>query len=335
MSKGYKRYFTKKIIWVFITLVAAVVLNFFLPRLMPGDPVGAIMSRIAQGITDQRLLRERYEAYMRVFGLDKPMHEQFFIYIGNLFKGDMGKSFSNYPREVSDIISSALPWTIGLQFPAIVTGWVLGNVLGAIAAYIRKGFDKAVMPIMLFVGGIPAFGMAILLLTVFAINLGWFPVGGGYGTGLIPNYSWEFFASIIRHYHLPFWSIVLISVGGQSLGMRSMSIYELNADYVKYSRYMGIKDRKIVGYVFRNAMLPQVTGLALSIGTMIGGALVAEIIFAYPGLGTTLMGAVRGSDYPLISGATLIITIMVLVTVFLLDIIYGLIDPRVKASQYE
>jgi peptide/nickel transport system permease protein len=335
MSKGYKRYFTKKIIWFFITLVAAVVLNFFLPRLMPGDPVGAIMSRIAQGITDQRLLQERYEAYMRVFGLDKPMHEQFFIYIANLFKGDMGRSFSNYPREVSDIIGSALPWTIGLQFPAIVIGWIIGNVLGAIAAYIRKGFDKAVMPVMLFVGGIPAFGMAILLLTVFAINLGWFPVGGGYGTGLIPSYSWEFFASIIRHYHLPFWSIVLISVGGQSLGMRSMSIYELNADYVKYSRYMGIKDRKIVGYVFRNAMLPQVTGLALSIGTMIGGALVAEIIFAYPGLGTTLMGGIRGSDYPLISGATLIITIMVLVTVFLLDIIYGLIDPRVKASQYE
>ena len=153
--------------------------------------------------------------------------------------------------------------------------------------------------------------------------------------GMIPHWGMDFFVSIFQHYHLPFWSIVLIAIGGQAIGMRSMSIYELNADYVKYSRYMGIKDSKIVGYVFRNAMLPQVTGLALQIGTIIGGALVAEIIFSYPGLGTMLLRAVKEADYPLISASTLIVTIMVLITVFLLDIIYGLIDPRIKASQYE
>ena len=135
------------------------------------------------------------------------------------------------------------------------------------------------------------------------------------------------------HYQLPFWSIVLIAIGGQAIGMRSMSIYELNADYVKYSRFMGIKDRKIVGYVFRNAMLPQVTGLALAIGTMVGGALVAEIIFSYPGLGTTLLNAVMGQDYPLISASTLIITMMVLIANFILEILYGFIDPRIKATQ--
>jgi peptide/nickel transport system permease protein len=335
MSKGYRRYYTKKVIWFLLTFVAAVVLNFFLPRVMPGDPVNAIVSRTGVNINDPERVRQMYESYTRIFGLDKPMYVQFFTYFGNLFKGDFGVSFSRYPKPVSEIIAAALPWTIGLQFPAIVTGWVIGNVLGALAAYLRKGFDRVLMPVMLFIAGIPAFGMAILLLTVFAVNLRWFPVGSGYPPGMIPNWSWEFFFSIIRHYHLPFWSIVLISVGGQSLGMRSMSIYELNADYVKYSRYMGIKDRKIVGYVFRNAMLPQVTGLALSIGTMIGGALIAEVVFSYPGLGTAMLQGVRGNDYPLISGATLIITIMVLVTVFLLDIIYGLIDPRVKASQYE
>ena len=137
------------------------------------------------------------------------------------------------------------------------------------------------------------------------------------------------------NWQLPFWSIVLITIGGQALGMRSMSIYELNADYVKYSRYMGIRDRKIVGYVFRNAMLPQITGLALSVGTMIGGSIVAEIVFSYPGLGTTMLLAIRSGDYPLISGVTLIITVMVLVIVFVLDIIYGLIDPRVKAAQFD
>ncbi|MDR0325876.1 MAG: ABC transporter permease [Oscillospiraceae bacterium] len=333
--KGYRKYFTKKIVWFLITLVAAVILNFVLPRMMPGDPVAIIVGRVAAGVNDSSSTQAIYESYQRDFGLDKPVIQQFFIYVKNLFQGNFGKSFSRYPTPVSDIIKSALPWTIGLQFPAIITGWILGNILGALAAYIRKGFDKVLMPVTLFLGGFPAFGMAVILLSVFAINLGMLPVQGGYPAGMIPSFSWTFFTGIIKHYHLPFWSIVLISIGGQSLGMRSMSIYELNADYVKYSRYMGIKDRKIVGYVFRNAMLPQITGLALSIGTMIGGALVAEIIFSYPGLGTTLLRGIRESDYPLIGASTLIITIMVLVTVFLLDIIYGLIDPRVKAAQYE
>jgi peptide/nickel transport system permease protein len=135
------------------------------------------------------------------------------------------------------------------------------------------------------------------------------------------------------HYQLPFWSIVLIGIGGYAIGMRSMSIYELNADYVKFSRFMGIKDRKIVGYVFRNAMLPQITGLALAIGTMVGGALVAEIIFSYPGLGTTLLNGIMGQDYPLISATTLIITVMVLVATFTIELLYGFIDPRIKAAQ--
>jgi len=333
--KGYRKYFTKKIIWLLITLVAAVILNFILPRTMPGDPVAAITARVAQQINDQAAIQAIYENYQRQFGLDRPVVEQFFIYVGNLLKGDLGISFGRYPRTVSDILSSAIPWTVGLQFPAIMVGWILGNILGALAAYIRGTFDKTLMPLMLFIGGIPAFGMAVILLFVFAFNLGWFPVAGGYDFGMIPHYSWRFFASVFEHWQLPFWSIVLISIGGQALGMRSMSIYELNADYVKYSRYMGIKDRKIVGYVFRNAMLPQVTGLALSIGTMISGAIVAEIVFSYPGLGTTIMEAIRTGDYPLISGATLVITIMVLIAVFVLDIIYGLIDPRVKAAQFE
>ena len=173
------------------------------------------------------------------------------------------------------------------------------------------------------------------MLVLFAVKLKIAPTAGGYAYDMIPNFSWSFVKSVIAHYQLPFWSIVLISIGGQAVGMRSMSIYELNADYVKYARFLGIKDRKIVGYVFRNAMLPQVTGLAMSIGTMIGGALVAEIIFSYPGLGSTMLTAISGGDYPLISATTLIITLMVLVISFLLDIIYGFIDPRVKAAQLD
>jgi peptide/nickel transport system permease protein len=234
---------------------------------------------------------------------------------------------------VADILGTSIWWTICLQFPAIIVGFLIGNMLGAMAAYLRKGFDNILMPVSIFANNFPAFGMAVILLVIFGIDLKWLPTSGGYGFDLIPNLSAEFIFSVIVHYQLPFWSIVLISIGGWAIGMRSMSIYELNADYVKYSRFLGIKDNKIVGYVFRNAMLPQVTGLALSIGTMVGGALVAEIIFSYPGLGYTLLNSVTGQDYPLISGATMIITVMVLSANFIIEILYGIIDPRIKAGQ--
>jgi peptide/nickel transport system permease protein len=331
--KGYRKYFFNKLGWFVITFVFAFLLNFILPRLMPGDPVAAIVARFAQGMSNSSGVQAIYQQYTELFGTNKPMLEQFFIYIKNVFHGDFGFSFSQYPRTVADVLKSAIWWTVCLQFPAIIVGWLIGNTLGALAAYLKGGFDKVLMPISIFVSNFPPFGMAVILLVIFGVNLKWFPTSGGYGFDLIPSFTWGFMWSVIVHYQLPFWSIVLIAIGGQAIGMRSMSIYELNADYVKYSRFLGIKDRKIVGYVFRNAMLPQVTGLALSIGTMVGGALVAEIIFSYPGLGTTLLRAVMGQDYPLISASTMIITIMVLLANFAIELIYGFIDPRIKATQ--
>jgi peptide/nickel transport system permease protein len=300
---------------------------------MPGDPVAAIVSRLAQGMTNATGVQAIYQKYVDLFGTNKPMWEQFIIYTRNVVHGDFGYSFSQYPRTVADVIGSSIWWTIGLQFPAIIVGWLIGNTLGAVAAYIKGGFDKVLMPLSIFVSNFPAFGMAVILLVIFGVWLKWFPSSGGYGFDLMPNLSWKFIWSVIIHYQLPFWSIVLIAIGGQAIGMRSMAIYELNADYVKYSRFLGIKDLKIVGYVFRNAMLPQVTGLALSIGTMAGGALVAEIIFSYPGLGTTLLHSVMGQDYPLISASTLIVTLMVLFATLIIEILYGFIDPRIKAAQ--
>lgn len=332
---GYRKYFGKKILWFIITFIAAVLLNFILPRLMPGDPVAVITAKAAQGMSEASAVKEIYEQYADEFGVNEPMIVQFFTYFGNALKGDFGLSFSQYPREVSDIIGDAIWWTVALQLPAIIFGWIIGNILGALAAYIRKGFDKILMPVALFFSSVPAFGMAVILLVLFAIKLDIAPTSGGYGFDMIPNFSWGFIRSVISHYQLPFWSIVIIAVGGQAIGMRSMSIYELNADYVKYSRFLGIKDRKIVGYVFRNAMLPQITGLALSLGTMIGGALVAEIIFSYPGLGTTLLTAITMADYPLLSATTLIVTFMVLASTFAIDIAYGFLDPRVKAAQFD
>ena len=310
--KGYKKYYLNKVIWYLLTFFVAIVLNFTLPRLMPGNPVSAIATQTAQGLTDATAIQKVYAEYAESFGVNKPIYQQFFIWIVNMFKGDLGVSFSQYPRKVGDIINSSIWWTIALQLPAIIVGWILGNVLGAIAAYIRKGFDKMILPFFLFLSNIPAFGMAVILLTLFAVKLHLAPTSGGYGFDLIPSFSPSFILSVLDHY---------------------MSIYELNAYYVKYSRFLGIKDSKIVWYVFRNAMLPQITGLAMSLGTIVGGALVAEIIFSYPGIGTTLLSAITGRDYPLISACTLIITIMVLIANLLVELLYGLIDPRIKATQ--
>jgi peptide/nickel transport system permease protein len=331
--KAYRKYFLNKLAWFLITFVCAFLLNFILPRLMPGDPVTAIVSRLAQGMSNATGVQAIYQQYADLFGTNKPMLEQFFIYLRNVIRGDFGFSFSQYPRTVADVVKASIWWTLGLQFPAIIVGWLIGNTLGALGAYLKGGFDRVVMPVSIFVSNLPAFGMAVILLVIFGVNLKWFPTSGGYGFDLIPNFSWDFIWSVFVHYQLPFWSIVLIAIGGQAIGMRSMAIYELNADYVKYARFMGIKDRKIVGYVFRNAMLPQITGLALSIGTMVGGALVAEVIFSYPGLGTTILSAVRGQDYPLISAITLVITLMVLIANFAIEIVYGVLDPRIKAAQ--
>ena len=333
--KGYYRYFGKKAFWFLITFVAAFLLNFILPRLMPGDPVAGIMARLAQGMSNTTGMKEVYEYYATQFGTNRPIIEQFFLYVRNVFRGDFGLSFSQFPRPVSEIIRNSIWWTIGLQLPAVIVGWIIGNLLGALAAYVKGPYDKVLMPVSIFVSNLPTFGMAIILLVVFAVRWKLFPTSGGYGFDMIPSWSWDFIWSVIVHYQLPFWSIVLIIIGGQAIGMRSMCIYELNADYVKYSRFMGIKDRTIVRYVFRNAMLPQITGLALAIGTVVGGALVAEVVFSYPGLGTTLLDGVMGQDYPLISASTLIITIMVLVATFAVEILYGFIDPRIRATQSE
>jgi peptide/nickel transport system permease protein len=333
--KGYWQYFGKKLIWLLITTVFAFMLNFMLPRLMPGDPVAAITARIAQGMSTSTGVKEIYENYAKQFGINKPIYEQFAIYVRNVFKGEFGVSFTQYPRPVADIIRSAVTWTLALQLPAIIVGWFLGNTLGAVAAYRKGPFDKAFLPLSILISNFPAFGMAVILLVVFAVKLRWFPTSGGYGFDMIPNLSWGFVASVLHHYVLPFFSIVLVMIGGQAIGMRSMAIYELNADYVKYSRFMGIKDNTIVRYVFRNAMLPQLTGLALAIGTMVGGSIVAEIIFSYPGLGTTILSAIKGQDYPLVSAITLITTLMVLIVNFFVEIIYGFIDPRIRATQVD
>lgn len=332
MMNGYVKYFGRKFVWYLITFFFAIALNFLLPRLIPGNPLAGLISSATSGMTDSAAIQKIKEEYFHLYGLDKSIPEQFIIYIRNLFHGDFGRS-TQTGESVAKLISDSVWWTLALQLPAILIGWTLGNILGALAAYIKGAFDRGIFPFFLFLSNIPAFGLAIVMLYVFGIKLKIAPVGGSYAASLIPAFSWKFIASVVQYYQMPFWSIVIVAIGGQAIGMRSMSIYELNADYVKYSRFLGIKDRVIVKYVFRNAMLPQITGLALSLGTMVGGALVAETIFSYNGLGMKMMNAITAQDYPMISACTLLITIGVLIANFAVDIIYGLVDPRVKAAQ--
>jgi len=257
---------------------------------------------------------------------------QFFAYIKNIFHGDLGLSYSQYPKPVIEIIKESLPWTLAIQFPTLMLGWIVGNLLGAIAAYKRGIFDKVFFPLAMLLNGIPFFVFGMLLVAAFSISLGWLPAMGAYGFDQVPSFSWEFYKSVGLHYILPFFSIFPILLSGQATGMRSMSIYELGTDYMKYAKWMGLREGKIVSYIFRNAMLPQLTGLAQSLGAMVGGALITEMIFSYPGLGMAMLTAIQQNDYATIQGCTLMISICVLVANFSVDILIALCDPRVKAG---
>jgi peptide/nickel transport system permease protein len=336
--------------WYFVTFLVAVTINFFLPRLGDANPVDAMMAKVSDGL-DSASAKEKEEAYLKEFNLvevdatgkvkrdaqGKPVKttlgSQFINYLGMSLRGDLGGSIAQHPKRVSEIIKSALPWTLALQLPTIIFGWLIGNVLGALAAYKRGVFDKVMYPLALLASAIPAFCFGMLMVYVLGIRLEWFPTVGGYDDGLTPAISWAFFCSAAYYYVLPFLSVFLIVVGGQAIGMRSMCIYELGTDYVKYAKLLGVNENKILYYMFRNAMLPQLTGLALALGTMFGGALVTEIIFSYPGLGTAVLTAIQGNDYPMITGCTLLVTICVLIANFSVDILVGLLDPRIRAAQ--
>jgi len=331
---GLGRYLTQKTLWYLGALVVAVILNFLLPRLIPGNPVDVIVSSMgASGQASTEYLARVYETYLTQFGLNDPLWQQFVTYVGNAVQGDLGRSFEYFPQPVSDMVGQALPYTLVLQIPAIILGWIVGNLVGALAAYKGGGWDKSVFTVALFLSSMPYYCLAILLLYGLAIGMDWFPVGGAYSFSQTPGWTWEFFSDALYHWWLPFLSLFLINVGGQATGMRSMAIYELGSDYVNYSRSLGIRGRTMTGYVFRNAMLPQITGLALSIGTMVGGALIAELVFNYPGMGSLLLYAVAANDYPVIQAVTLIITLAVLVANYVVEVLYGFIDPRIRAAK--
>jgi len=328
----FQRYIVKKAGWFLAAFVVALILNFYLPRLIPGNPVDAIISQMSQGGADAASMEAVYTTYIKEFGLDEPLPLQFFTYLGSVVRGDLGTSFALYPADVRALIADALPWTIALQLPAILVGWILGNMLGAIAAYKGGWFDRGGFITSLFLSSMPYYAFAIILLYLVAVRWDLLPAAGGYSFGTQPAFTWSFITNAANHYLLPFLSLVLVFIGGQAIGMRSMAIYELGADYVDFSRGLGISDQRVTRYIFRNAMLPQITGLALSIGSLVGGALITEVVFSYPGIGSLLFAAIRQNDYPVIQGITLLIMVAVLLANFFVDIAYGVIDPRIRSA---
>jgi len=310
--------------WVSITL------NFFLPRFMPGDPVSRMVARL-QG----QIRPDQIEALRESFGLsDAPLWEQYLRYLGQIFTGNLGFSISRFPTPVIDVISSVIGWTFLLGFVSLIIAVVIGNVLGILAAWRRGGvLDSFVPPLLIFIGSFPYFWLAMGLLYLFGVTLGWFPLRHAYEVGTAPEFSLAFVGDVAYHLILPATSIVLVSVGGWMLGMRNTMIATNAEDYIVMAEAKGLRaNRVMMQYAARNALLPSVTAFGMSLGFVVGGALLTEVVFAYPGIGYTLLAAVQNLDYPLMQGLFLTITTAVLIANFLVDIVYVRLDPRVRVS---
>lgn len=313
-----------------IAFWASITLNFMLPRFMPGDPVTRMFSRVQSQMQPEQIAQLR-----KLFGLDeRPLWQQYISYIGDIFSGRMGVSISRFPTPVSEVIGAQVGWTLLLGGTALIIAVVLGNLLGIVAAWRRGGFlDSALPPLLVFVGSFPYFWLAMGALYLFGVTLGWFPLRHAFGVGTSPSLSLEFVGDVAAHLVLPALTIVLVSVGGWMLGMRNTMIATTAEDYITMAEAKGLRPSRIMfRYAARNALLPSVTAFGMSLGFVIGGALLTEVVFAYPGIGYQLLSAVQALDYPLMQGIFLTITAAVLVANFLVDIVYVRLDPRVRVS---
>ncbi|ASJ16105.1 peptide ABC transporter permease [Thermococcus chitonophagus] len=328
---GFKNYLKRKIVVYLLTFFFAVTLNWLLPRLMPGNPI-EIMINSALGLSPQER-QTLLQFYEELYGLNKPLYAQFISFWKSLLTGNLGYSIL-YRAPVTDLIKHALPYDIAILLPAIVLSWIIGNWLGALAGKNKK-YDKYVMPLFYFLASIPYFWFAMLLVYVVGVKLGWLPYQGAYSPDLVPSLSLTFIADFLKHWILPFLSLFIVMIGSWAIGMRNMIIYELEADYVRYLEALGASEKLMTKHAYRNAILPQVTGLALQLGLMVAGAIATEIVFNYPGVGVLLMRAALSQDYFLLQGGFLMIVIAVLVANFVIDIVYAFIDPRVRVSYTE
>jgi peptide/nickel transport system permease protein len=321
-----KRYFTRKILIYLLTFFVAITIDWLIPRFMPGDPIRNMLSRTN---INPEAAQAMYEYYSRIFGLDVPLFQQYLNFWKELFHGNLGISVYLFPQPVMSVIMRAVPYDIALLLPAILLSWWAGNKFGAIAAR-SKWLDNTVSPIGYILTATPYMWLGILLAWFLGIVLDIFPIAGAYSFTMRPHLSWAFIGSLFSHWFLPFASLFLVMFGGWAIGMRNMIIYELDADYSHYLEALGIPRKLVRKYAFNNAVLPQLSGLALQLGAILAGALSTEVVFSYPGIGYLILAAIQNQDYFLIQGCFLFIIIGVLIANFVIDIVYIMVDPRTR-----
>jgi peptide/nickel transport system permease protein len=326
-----KEYIFRRLLMFFLTVWVGATIIFFIPRLAPGDPVQAMvgrMSAVGGRIENADLL---IKAWRERFGLDKPLYMQYFSYLRNVVTGDLGYSLASFPTKVNDLIARSLPWTVCLLFVATVLSFLVGNLVGALLGWRRTPkLLKSVLPVTLTFTSIPYFMLAILLIYLFAFGLKWFPISGGYGRGIVVGWNWAFARDAMYHAILPAISIVVSSMGFWALGMRGMMITADSEDYLILAQAKGLAPTRIFWqYAIRNAILPQITALALSLGGIVGGSTLVEYLFAYPGMGYQLYQAITSQDYTVIQGICFYLIMATAISVLIIDLVYPLIDPRI------
>ena len=324
------KYLVRQVGLYLLAMWASLTLNFFLPRAMPGDPVTALVARM-----HGRIRPEQIEAIKAAYGFTNgSLLVQYLQYLSHVLRGDFGISISAYPAKVATVISTGFTWTILLGVITLVISFVLGTILGVVIAWKRSGFLDSTLPGLTgFIGSFPYFWLAMLALYYLGFILGWFPMAHAYSDYLSPGFDWPYISSVLYHMVLPAGTIILVSVGGWMMGMRCTMISVLNEDYITMAEAKGLPQSVVMyKYAMRNAILPNITQFGMSIGFVVAGQLLTEMVFSYPGLGFYLVRSVTTQDYPLMQALFLMITLAVLAANFLVDILYVQLDPRVRVS---
>jgi peptide/nickel transport system permease protein len=295
-----------------LTAWAAITVNFFIPHLMPGDPVQNLIAR-AQG----KFSPQAVDALRVRLGLtgDQSLWTQYLHY---------------YPATVGTVLSAALPWTLALVGVATIVSFLVGTLIGIVVAWRRGSWADGVLPVATFFQAVPYFFLALMVLILLGSDLGAFPISGGSDASIDPGFNWPFISSALYHGFLPMITIVISSIAGWILGMRNMMVTTMDEDYVLVAQAKGLPTRRVIGYAARNAILPNVSSFSLSLSFVVSGALLTEIVFSYPGIGFQLLQAVQAEDFPLLQGIFLVITFAVLAANLLADVVYAVLDPRTR-----
>ncbi|ACK42994.1 MAG: ABC transporter permease [Dictyoglomus turgidum] len=329
-----KRYLIPRFLQYLLVIFVGVTIVFFVPRFTPVDPVQQMISTIMKMGTylDPKAVEQMTESLKELYGLKGSLFEQYINFWLRLFRGDFGPSLFRFPIPVIKLIGDSLPWTVGLLSVSTLLSWIIGNILGGIVGfYYDKRWARILEGIAMFIRPIPYYVFALIILVIFAYILKWFPLGGGMPIGVRPSFSLQFILELFRYAFLPLISMMILGIAVTLQTMRLIVSNVVKEDFVTYARAGGVKKRIITfKYVIRNAMLPQVTNLALSMGQIFSGALITEIVFSYPGMGTLLYNAIATGDFNLIMGIATISIVGISSFILIIDLLYPLFDPRVR-----